>query len=166
MPLSPALEQALNDQIQKEFTAAHLYLAMAAWFAERNLDGMASWMRHQSEEERGHAMKLFDWVLDRGGRVALAGVAGPAATWQTPLEVFQAAQEHEQAVSRSIHALYVQAGTEHDYATQTMLQWFLTEQVEEERTSTAIVERMRLVGDNAPGLLLMDRELGQRTTSS
>jgi ferritin len=165
MPLSAAVARALNDQIRKEFDAAHLYLAMSAWLADRNLDGMARWMRFQSEEERGHALKLFDWVLDRGGTVRLAAVAEPVARWKTPLDVFVAAQRHEQAVSKSVHELYVRAGAEKDYATQTMLQWFLTEQVEEEKASTAVVERLRLAGDSAAGLLLIDREMGQRTSA-
>lgn len=165
MSLSGAMQKALNDQVRKEFDAAYLYLAMSAWLAERNFDGMARWMRLQADEERNHAMKLFDWVLDRGGSVHLGPVSEPSTKWKTVVDVFVAAQKHEQAVSASIHALYVRAGNAKDWATQTMLQWFLTEQVEEEKTSTAIVERLRHVGDSVAGLLLMDRELGQRSSA-
>jgi ferritin len=165
MALSTAMQKALNDQIRKEFDAAYLYLAMSAWLAERNFDGMARWMRHQADEERTHAMKLFDWVLDRGGSVRLGAMDEPATRWKTVVDVFLEAQKHERAVSKSIHGLYVRAGGEKDFATQTMLQWFLTEQVEEEKTSTAIVERLQMVGDSVAGLLLIDRELGQRSSA-
>jgi len=162
MQLSSAMQKTLNEQVGKEFNAAHLYLAMSAWFAERNLDGFASWMLAQSREEQGHAMKLFDYILDRGGSVQLQAVAQPKAGWKTPLQVFEAAAAHEAVVSASIVAIYEQAGKARDHATQVMLQWFLTEQVEEEKTSTALVERLRLVGDSPSGLLMLDRQLGER----
>jgi ferritin len=160
--MNAGLQKAMNDQIGKEFAAAHLYLAMSAWFAERNFDGFARWMRLQADEERGHAMRLFDFVLDRGGRITLGAVQEPAVRWKTPAEVFDAARKHEQLVSESINRLYAKAMKDGDYPAQVMLQWFITEQVEEEKTSTAIVERLRLVGDNASGLLLLDRQLGER----
>jgi ferritin len=162
MRFSNAMQQAMNDQIGREFGAAHLYLAMSAWFAERNYDGFAKWMRIQSREESAHAMKLFDYLLDRGGRVALQAVPQPKAPWKTPLQVFAAAARHEAEVSSSIHQLYEKATREKDYSTQVMLQWFLTEQVEEEKTSAAIVDRLRLIGDSPSGLLLLDRALGER----
>ncbi|HEX9895549.1 MAG TPA: ferritin [Gemmatimonadales bacterium] len=163
MPFSGTLEKSLNDQISKEFYASYFYLAMAAWFAERNLDGFASWMRVQADEERGHAMRIYQYVLDRGGRVVLGPIEEPPITWKSPLEVFETARKHEQLVSGSINDLYTQALTERDYPSQVMLQWFISEQVEEEKASTAIVERLRLVGDNASGLLILDGQLGQRT---
>jgi ferritin len=162
MQLSASIAKALNDQIRKEFSSEYVYLAMSAWFAERTLDGFANWMRVQAGEEHLHAMKLFDYLLDRGGVVALQGIEAPARKWKTPLQVFEAARQHEAMVSASINQLYAQAVKELDYPTQAMLQWFLTEQVEEEKTSSAVVERVRMAGDNASALLMLDRELGQR----
>lgn len=163
MPMSPALQKAMNEQIRKEFFASYLYLAMGAWFGERNFEGFAKWMRIQADEERGHAMRIYDFVLDRGGRVTLTEIPEPGAKWKSALEVFDAARKHEQMVSASINALYARAVSEKDYPSQVMLQWFINEQVEEEKTSTAIAERLRLVGDSAAGLLILDRGLGERT---
>lgn len=162
MPMSKALQQAMNEQISKEFFASYLYLAMAAWFEERNFEGFAKWMRIQADEERGHAMRIYDFVLGRGGRVTLAAIPEPATQWKSALEVFDAARKHEQMVSASINALYARAVSEKDYASQVMLQWFINEQVEEEKTSTSLAERLRLVGDSVTGLLLLDRQLGER----
>lgn len=162
MRLGGALEKSLNEQVRKEFHAAYLYLAMSAWFAERNLDGFARWMRLQAGEERDHALRIFDYLLDRGGSVALQAIEQPRVSWKTPLQVFEAARKHEVAVSDSIRVLYEQAKKEKDYATEVMLQWFLTEQVEEEKASHAIVERLRLAGDSPSGLLMLDRQLGER----
>ena len=163
MPMSAALQKAMNEQIKKEFYASYLYLAMSAWFEERNFEGFAKWMRIQADEERAHAMRIFDFVIDRGGKVTLAGIPEPDAKWKKALEVFDAARKHEQMVSASINSLYARADAEKDYPSQVMLQWFINEQVEEEKTSTAIAERLRLVGDSATGLLLLDRSLGERT---
>ena len=163
MPMSAALQRAMNDQIQKEFYASYLYLAMSAWFEERNYDGFAKWMRIQADEERGHAMRLYDFVLDRGGRVTLEAIPEPAAKWKSEFEVFEAARKHEEMVSTSINGLYTRATSEKDYAALVMLQWFITEQVEEEKTSTALAERLRRVGDSATGLIILDRQLGERT---
>jgi ferritin len=161
--MSAALQRAMNDQIQKEFYAHYLYLAMSAWFEERNFEGFAKWMRIQADEERNHAMRIFDFVLDRGGKVRLEGIPEPGTKWKTALEVFDAARKHEAMVSGSINELYARATSEKDYASQVMLQWFITEQVEEEKTSTSLAERLRLVGDSATGLIILDRQLGERT---
>lgn len=163
MGLSKGLEKAINDQVTKEFQAAYLYLAMAAWCEERNFDGFGNWMKAQAREEATHAMKLFEFVLDRGGSVALGPLSQPKTTWKTPLGVFEAAAKHEAAVSASIRAIYEQAGKEKDHSCQIMLQWFITEQVEEEKTSTSLVERLRLVGDNPAALMMLDSQLGART---
>ena len=163
MPMSAALQRAMNDQIQKEFYAHYLYLAMSAWFEERNFEGFAKWMRIQADEERTHAMRIYDFVLDRGGKVRLAAIPEPGVKWKTALEVFDDARKHEAMVSGSINELYARATAEKDYASQVMLQWFITEQVEEEKTSTALAERLRLVGDSATGLLILDRQFGERT---
>lgn len=163
MGLSKGLERAMNEQITKEFQAAYLYLAMAAWCEERNFDGFGKWMRIQAREEATHAMRIFEFVLDRGGKVGLGTVAEPKASWKNALAVFEAAAKHEQAVSASIRAIYEQAGKEKDYSSQIMLEWFITEQVEEEKTSTGIVEKLRLVGDNPAALMMLDSQLGART---
>ncbi len=162
MQLKASIAKALNDQIRKEFASEYVYLAMSAWFAERTLDGFSNWMRVQAGEEHLHAMKLYDYLLDRGGSVALQAIDAPTGKWKTPLDVFEAARKHEAMVSASINDLYALAVKELDYPTQAMLQWFLTEQVEEEKTSGAVVERVRMAGDNASALLMLDRELGQR----
>ena len=163
MPMSAALQRAMNDQIQKEFYAHYLYLAMSAWFEERNFEGFAKWMRIQADEERTHAMRIFDFVLDRGGKVRLEAIPEPGAKWKTALEVFDDARKHEAMVSGSINDLYARATSEKDYASQVMLQWFVTEQVEEEKTSTSLAERLRLVGESATGLIILDRQFGERT---
>ncbi len=162
MKLSAAVQKSLNDQIRKEFNAAYLYLAMAAWFEERNLTGFARWMQAQVREEQSHAMRIYQWILDRGGKIQLMALDQPKPSWKSPLEVFQAAAAHEAKVSASIQDLYALAGKEKDAPTQVMLQWFLTEQVEEEAASTAIVERLRMAGDSPSGLLMLDRQLGER----
>jgi len=163
MPMSATLQRAMNDQVQKEFYAHYLYLAMSAWFEERNFEGFAKWMRIQADEERTHAMRIFDFVLDRGGKVRLEAIPAPGTKWKTTLEVFDDARKHEAMVSGSINDLYARAVSEKDYASQVMLQWFITEQVEEEKTSTSLAERLRLVGDSATGLIILDRQLGERT---
>ena len=162
MQLTAPVQRALNEQVGKEFYAAYLYLAMSCWFAERNLDGFAKWMRIQAQEERDHAMRILGYLEDRKGHVELGAIAQPKVAWKTPLGVFEAAARHEAQVSSSLKALYERAGKDKDYATQVMLQWFLTEQVEEEKTSTAIVERLRLFGDTPSGLMMLDRQLGER----
>jgi ferritin len=119
-------------------------------------------MRVQAQEEASHAMKLFDYLDDRGAVIRLEAIDRPGADWKTVLEVFEAAKQHEARVSAGIQELYELTLREKDYPSQVMLQWFLTEQVEEEKTSTEIVETLRIIGDNSSGLLLYDRELGQR----
>jgi ferritin len=162
MRISKGMQQALNDQINKEFVAAYLYLSMAAYFSAQNLSGFATWMRLQAAEEARHAMKIFDFLEDRGGRVKLEPIAGPPPEFPTPLAVFEHARDHEAVVSAGIHALYEMAGKEKDWASQAMLQWFITEQVEEEKTSSEIVETLRMIGDNSSGLYMFDKELGGR----
>jgi ferritin len=145
-----------------EFASHYAYLAMSAWLTERTYDGFAVWMRVQAMEEHAHAMKIFDYVMDRGGSVTLQAIGPAGGKWKAPLEIFQAAKGHEAKVSGSINRLYALAVKELDYPTQAMLQWFLTEQVEEEKTSSAVVERLRMAGDNSSALLMLDRELGGR----
>lgn len=162
MQLSATMQAAMNDQLRKELNAYYLYLSMAAWLGHRNYTGFASWMRAQALEEQAHAMKIFDFIEDRGGRVVLGALDEPTPEFASPLAAFEAAQAHEAKVSTSILALYELAMKEKDYASQVMLQWFITEQVEEEKTSTQIVETLRMIGENANGLYMYDQELGRR----
>ncbi len=160
--LHEAVQGALNDQLANEQASAHQYLAMAAWCERKSFTGAAAWMRAQSDEERGHALKLFQHILDCGGEVVLQAIEAPRASFSSLLEVFETSLAQEQQVTQRIHALFELAQQEKDYPTQVMLQWFITEQVEEEASVSTIVERLRLAGDDRTALLLIDRELGER----
>lgn len=159
---SQGLQKAMNDQIRKEFESAYLYLSMAAWMEDKNLPGFGAWLRQQAQEESKHAMKIFDHLLDRGCRVQLQPLGGPPVDFTSPLQVFEEVKKHEQAVTRSIEQLYGMALEAKDYASQVFLGWFINEQVEEERSSSHILESARRVGDNQAALVMLDRELGQR----
>ncbi|HUO98655.1 MAG TPA: ferritin [Rhizomicrobium sp.] len=157
------LQNAFNDQIQKEFYSSYLYLAMAAHFESANLPGFASWMKKQAEEERSHAMKLWDYVCDRGGKVELQAVEQPPVTYGKPLEAFQLVLAHEQKVTASIEALYALAQKEADAAAHIFLQWFVQEQVEEEKSVTDLIEQLKMSGDQPFSILFMDKHvLGAR----
>jgi ferritin len=160
--LSKTLQDALNLQINRELASAYLYLSMSAHFENRNLPGFARWMRLQSTEEVEHAMKLFDFVNDRGGRVILDAVGKPPAEFSAPLDVMRQVLEHEKKVTASIHDLYGLAVKESDYPSQVMLHWFIEEQVEEEKSALEVVERLKMVGDAPAGLLMIDGQLGAR----
>jgi ferritin len=160
--LNSAVQQALNDQVQKELHSAYIYLSMAAYFEAENLPGAAHWMRGQAGEEQEHAMKLFDFIQDRGGRVTLQAIDAPPATFSSPLAVFEASYAHEQKVTKSIHDLYALAVKEADYPTQVMLQWFIDEQVEEEKNASAIMAQLQMVGDSPAALFMIDRQLAAR----
>ena len=160
--LESEVEDALNEQINAEFYAEYLYLAMAAYFEAEGFAGFGAWMRAQAAEERAHAMRIYDFVLDRDGRVTLEAIDSPPAEWDGPTAAFEAAHEHEVHVSRLIDDLVAVAREAGDNATETMLQWFVEEQVEEEATTQAIVDRLHHVGDDGTGLLMIDQELGQR----
>ena len=159
------MEQAFNSHLNAEFFSAYLYLSMANYFAAENLEGMASWMRVQSEEERMHAMKFVDFINDRGGRVSLQQIDQPAIEWDSPLKAFQDAYDHECLISSKINALVDLAGKENDHAAHNFLQWFVSEQVEEEATAQRIVEQLKRVGDNPVGLMIVDQQLGSRTAA-
>ncbi|MDH4070296.1 MAG: ferritin [Ignavibacteria bacterium] len=161
---SKKLLKALNDQIQFEFSSAYSYLAMAAYFESQNLPGFAHWMIMQYQEETAHAMKLFGYVHDRGGQVTLQAIDQPEARFKSPLDVFEKVLAHEQEVSKSINALYELAGRENDYPTVVTLQWFITEQVEEEKTAQEVLEQVRIIGNHGVSLLMLDRQLGTRGT--
>ena len=164
--LSKTVYQALNEQVTHEFYASFLYLSMSAYFDTQNLAGFASWMRKQSDEEREHAMKFFDFINDRGGSVELQAIAQPPSEFQSPLDVFQQALQHEQKVTGLINAIYALAINEKDYATQTMLHWFINEQVEEEKNASQIIEQIKMTGGQTSALLMLDRELGARGSAA
>lgn len=162
MAMSPKLQDAYNDQITLEFASSYAYLQMAAFLDDANLPGFANWMRQQAEEERVHAMKFFDFVLDRGNQVELRSIPAPSSDYTSPLSAFEASLAHEQKVTASIHELYGQATNEKDFESLPLLHWFITEQVEEEATVSELIEQIAMAGDNGAALLLLDRELGTR----
>ncbi len=162
MELSKRLEKAFNDQVGLEYASAYQYLAMAAYFESIHLSGFANWMTRQYEEETAHARKFFDYLLERGGAVDLPAIPQPISDFKSPRLAFEKAMEGERRVTASIRSLYELASKEKDYASFPLLEWFLAEQVEEEDAVGTIVERLRLVGDDGAGLLLLDQELGAR----
>jgi len=160
--LNDTIEKAFNQQLNAEAFSAYLYLAMSAWFDAGNLPGMASWMKLQAGEELEHALKFYDQIQERGGTVHLMQIDTPQAEWDSPLAAFEAAYEHEQKVTGMIHDLVDLAISEKDHAANAFLQWFVTEQVEEEDSALSIVEKLQLAGDSPGALFMIDRELGQR----
>ena len=160
--MSDTLTAAYNRQITHEFASSHVYLQLAAFFAGRSLSGFEAWMRAQAEEEREHAIKFFDFVLDRGNDVVLGQIDAPPSVPSSPLEAFESALEQERAVTASIASLLELAQGENDGASFPLLQWFMTEQVEEEASVGEIVDQLRLAGDNPAALLMLDREYAQR----
>ncbi len=160
--ISSRLEEAMNDQIKNELESYYIYLSMAAYFHSRNLDGMAHWMRCQAHEEMIHAMKFFDHVSDREGRVVLQDLKQLETRWESPLAVFQDALNHERFISGKINDLMTIAREEREYASEPLLAWFIDEQVEEEASAGKIVGDLEMVGDDKTALLMMDRELQTR----
>jgi len=160
--LNKKMNDALNEQINAEFYSAYLYLSMEAYFESVNLPGFAKWMRAQIQEESMHAMKLYDFVNERGGRVLLKAIEEPAMEWSSPLAAFEAAYAHEQKVTGLINGLVNLAVEEKDHATNSFLQWFVNEQVEEEASADSVVQQLKMVKDSAEGKFMIDRELGQR----
>ena len=160
--LKKKVEAALNDQLNKELYSGYLYLSMAAYFDSINLAGFANWMRVQAQEEFVHAMKFFDFINERDGRVLLKPIDGPVTQWKSPVDVFDQTYKHEVLVTKSIHKLVDIAEAESDHATKTFLDWFVTEQVEEEATASGILENVKLIEKAPGGLFMMDRELAQR----
>ena len=160
--LSESIEREFNRHIQFEFASGYLYLSMAAWCDAKGLPGFANWMRQQADEEHQHGLKFFDFVLLRGSRVRLEAIEQPENDWTSPLAVFESAQHHEAEVTKRIHQLVAMVLAEQDHAAYTFLQWFVNEQVEEEASVGIVVDRLRLVGDDGRGILLVDQELQQR----
>ncbi len=161
--LSEKMEKALNDQINAELYSAYLYQSMAAWFTYNSMDGFANWMNAQAQEENMHAMKFYSHIHERGGRVKLRAIDEPQHDWKSALEIFEASYEHEQKVTGMINNLVNLAIEEKDHASNSFLQWFVNEQVEEEDNVSTIVDQLKFVGDAGQGLFMLDRELGQRT---
>jgi len=161
--LSPKVYEALNRQINAELFSSYLYLSMAAYFESADLKGMAHWMRIQADEEKAHAMRIFEFLNDRSGRVTLAAIEAPKVEWKSPLEAFEDAYRHEQKISGMIGDLMNLVGVERDGAGHDFLEWFVREQVEEEAAAQLIVAQLKRVGDSGVGLYLIDQELGKRT---
>ncbi|MCA3749516.1 MAG: ferritin [Rubrobacter sp.] len=161
-PMKAAVRDAIEEQVGHEFYAAYLYLSMAGSFEVANLPGFAHWMREQSKEELEHAMKFFDFLLDRGERVQLPALDSPPATFRSPLDAFEQALEHEKRVTASIHSIYDLAVREGDYPAQVLLNWFVEEQVEEEKAASEAVERLRMAGEDSAAILMLDAEMGRR----
>ncbi len=159
---SKKIESALNQQIQSEFYSAYLYLSMSAYCQEIHLDGFAHWLQVQSKEEIDHAMRLYNYLNNRGGRVILQAIDRPPESFKSPRRMFEQILKHEQAISTAVHKLYKLAQNEKDYATEVELQWFIKEQVEEEKTTGDILQKLTLVGDQPATLLMMDHHLGSR----
>jgi ferritin len=156
------VEAGFNEQIKNELAAGYLYLAMSAHFQAQNLVGFAHWMRLQAEEELSHAMRLFDYVIRRGGRINLHAIDAPAGEFGSAASVFEDVFEHEREVTGMIHRLYEVSAAEGDWAAQQELQWFISEQVEEEDSASTAKEQVRLAGDDQAALLMLDQQFGAR----
>jgi len=164
--LNDQMQDALNEQINMEMSAFYTYLSMSAYFEAQGLVGFAAWMRHHAEEEMEHAMKLYDFIHRRRGRVSLGALKAPQHTWNSPLEAFQDAFEHERNVSVAIDNLVKLAREHKDFATDSFLQWFVDEQVEEEEVVDAAIQKLEMVGDFGPGLYMLDKEMGEGAAHS
>jgi len=156
------MQDALNEQIKWELYSGYLYLSMSAQLARINLVGFTNWMRVQAQEELTHAMMMYDYLNERGGTVELRAVDAPPKQWESPLAVFQEVYNHEVSVTGRIYDLVDLSRELKDHATEFFLQWFVTEQMEEEASADEVVQQLKLIGKDGGGLLLMDRELGQR----
>lgn len=161
--INEKMQDAINEQINAEIYSAYLYLSMSAWFEANAMAGFANWMRVQYQEEMAHAMRLYDFINDRGGRVILKAIDGPKTEWNSVVEIFEETLEHERHVTALIHKLVDLSIELSDHATNQMLQWFVEEQVEEESTAETLLDELRLIGDAKSGLFMMNRELAQRT---
>ena len=158
------IENALNVQMNKEFYSYYLYLSMAAYFESNNLKGFSHWLRIQAKEESEHAMKIFDYLAQREGKITLKAIEAPANTWKSHADAFQDAYQHEQKVTEAIHDLVELAESEKDHPTDVFLQWFVKEQVEEEASAHEILQKLQLIGDDGGALFMLDGDLGKRAT--
>lgn len=156
------VQDALNYQLNREMYSAYLYLSMSAYFQSISLKGFANWMYIQAQEEMVHAMKFYNFIIQRGGRVILTDIEAPQKEWDSPLDAFENVYQHEQKVTGLIHDLVNLAIAEKDHATNNFLQWFVDEQVEEEESSSEVAEKLKLIGDGTAGMFMLDNDLGQR----
>ncbi|MFW2368005.1 MAG: ferritin [Desulforhopalus sp.] len=161
--ISQKMNDALNEQVNAEMFSSYLYLSMSAWCSERSLSGFATWMRAQAQEEMFHGMKIYDYILERGGSIELKNIERPEADWSSPLAVAEEVANHEAKVTGLINDLVDVAMAEKDHASNIFLQWFVAEQVEEEASAGDVLERMKMIGDDSAGMFAMDLELGKRT---
>lgn len=163
--ISKKLEKAINEQIAKEIYSSNLYLSMAGYYHSISLNGMANWMRLQSKEELDHAYKLFDFLLDRGGLPVIGKIDSPPNHWETPLEGFEVALDHEKQITQSINKLARLAQKESDLPLEVLLHWFISEQVEEEATVSELVDRLKMAIDSPGGVFIFDNELRAKTAT-
>ena len=161
--ISKKMIDALNNHLNEEFYSSYLYLSIAAYFASKNLKGFANWFKVQSQEEYGHGLKFYGFIHQVGGKVNLKAIKAPKTNWKSILDVFAETLAHEKHITGLINKLVGQAIQEKEYATNNFLQWFVTEQVEEEATVEEIINKLEMIGDAKSGLFMMDRELGART---
>lgn len=164
--LTDKMQKALNGQMNAELYSSYLYLSMNAYFKSVNLDGFANWMYYQAREEMEHAMKFYEFISQRGGRIHLAQIEAPPSEWNSPLAVFEDTLAHEQKVTGLINDLVEIAHEERDHASQIFLQWFVSEQVEEEDSVGGVLEQLKLMGEAKGGLFMMDREMAKRRPSA
>jgi len=160
--INQTMQDAINEQINKELFSSYLYLSMATYFASKNLAGFTKWMHIQADEEREHAMKLYKHLEDRGGRVLLKALDAPKTEWTSNLDAFREAAAHEAMITASIYALYETALKEKDYPAQVLLQWFINEQVEEEKNAAEIIAQLELIEERGTAVLMLDKQLGKR----
>jgi ferritin len=164
--LDKEIEQSLNNQVNQEFNSAQVYLSMSAYLGHQNLPGFSKWMNVQYQEEMLHALKIFHYIIDRGGRVLLQSISAPRTEWNNPTDVFKEAAEHENVISSKIYQLVDLAISKRDHATNNFLQWFVAEQVEEESKSLAICHQLQMIEGSKSSLFLLDKEYGARTLST
>ena len=164
--ISDKMIKELNEQINKELYSAYLYMGMSSYSASEDLDGFAGWFALQAGEEVAHARKIYDYVNSQGGRVMLSAIEEPGQDFNGPQDLFEKTLEHEKKVTAMINSLVKTARGEDDYATEVFLQWFVSEQVEEEETAQGILARIKLVGEKGNGIFMLDRELGGRKAAS
>ena len=156
------MEKSFNEQINEELYSAYLYLSMVAYFESTNLPGFANWMRVQTQEEIVHAMKFYDYINQRNGRVVLTALADPQIEWKSPMDAFEAAYKHEVHITAKINELVNLAIEEKDHAANMFLQWFVNEQVEEEKSPSDIIQKLKMIKDSSEGLYMLDKELATR----
>ena len=166
MGLSENMHKALNQHLNHELASSYIYLSMAACLNEMNFPGASHWMHVQAQEELGHAMRFYDFINDRDCKVTLLALEAPPSSWKSLLATFEAALEHEKLMSQRINELVDLSLQEKDHASNSMLQWLVTEQIEEEATFAELVHKLRLVGDNGSGLFMIDQELGKRSSTT